>query len=331
MAIAIWREDNPDRVNLPKNFRNSFSLGLEGIGQGSKVARLPRIYEDGQAVFGDIEFEDIFLEAQERLAKIVSAANHNSPFEPLPSNVLHSFEAMRRPLKASDSIEVIPTSEGKKRPENFLLSRSSVAKVVSFSSERRLQDISGLGFISGKNDNPPQVKILADCGQFHYQMEFRELRDAVDFELGRVVQFSIRAETDNANRVTQVIDRVGVSPVVQTKLSEKLHVRLLTLEASVDDDFQFGKEVSLRARDLIDYLGRLKSAVSLFATEESGVIFEWKEDSCAISLEVMKDQYLYGVSDLSNSEFREKSYKIMKPILLRSVLRPRSFVRDEVF
>lgn len=331
MAIAIWREDNPDRVNLPKNFRKSFSLGLEGIGTGSKVARLPRIYDDGQAIFSDIEFEDIFLEAQERLAKIVSAANRNSPFEPLPSNVVRAFEAMRKPLDASESIEVIPTSEGKKRPENFLLSQSSVSKVVNFSSERKIDVIEGLGFIAGKNDNPPQIKILADCGQFYYQMEFSDLRDAVDFDLGRVVRFSIRAEIDNADRVTHVINGIAISSATQSSLSEKLHLRLSALEAADDPDFRFGKEVSLRARDLIDYLGRSKNSVSLFATEESGVIFEWKEEHCAISLEVVRDHYLFGVSDLNGTEFREKSFKIMKPTLLRAILRPRSFVHDEVF
>jgi hypothetical protein len=42
LAKSIWRDENPDKSKLPKNFSKCFDLGLDSIGQGSKVARLPR-------------------------------------------------------------------------------------------------------------------------------------------------------------------------------------------------------------------------------------------------------------------------------------------------
>ena len=55
VAKELWRDENPDR-NLPRGFDAHFELGLGPVGQGSKIAMLPRL-EQSTDLLGSGEYD----------------------------------------------------------------------------------------------------------------------------------------------------------------------------------------------------------------------------------------------------------------------------------
>ena len=188
MAKAIWYEENPESKRLPNSFAKCFELGLRDIGDGSKVAHLPRREAPIDQLFSDIPFERIFLEAQERIAGTVLAANQNREIAPLPESVIIPIEKILRSISPSEHINIDPIAEGKRRFGTFQISERSVAKIAERSRIRQKKRLEGLGFIIGTSEAPPAVKVSSSKGVFQYPIAWEDLRGNSDLGSGLIAR-----------------------------------------------------------------------------------------------------------------------------------------------
>ncbi len=314
MAKAIWREENPDKERLPKDFVKSFDLGLRGIGQGSKVAQLPRRVDENGSLFGDGAFDDIFIEAQERIAAAVIAANNNTTIRPLPENVIFPFEKIGKSILSSEVIDINPLAHGKKRVGIFRVSESAVNLVVRKSRVRNFKKIDSLGFVIGLSEAPSALRISSSFGFFSYPLPWAELRSNGAYSIGSVVSFSINVETDALGEIKRFISPGAISPSLALPLGIELVDRIrgfAELEAGWLDGLGAPQSpsTSMRAMEFAVYLTRFVEGVFVFPESEGGIQFEWKSNDIAASLLINEDTFLLGASDLRSDRFREKFFR----------------------
>ncbi|WP_416916601.1 MAG: hypothetical protein ACMUJJ_08205 [Roseicyclus sp.] len=331
MAKAIWREENPDRPRLPKGFSSGFELGLEGIGEGSKVARLPRRLSEGADLLQHDSLDDIFLEAQERIATIVIAANKNSAFDPLPDNVILPFERLRKCVERSELIEINPISHGKKRVGKFPISQIALEKIINRSRARVNKAVDDIGFVVGISESPSLIRISSPKGVFSYPIPWSDLRSAADISIGKVVSFSIFAETDASDCIRRVISTSGVSGIAHsdniTRSLERIkEISKLSVGWLEGAGQAISKSAAIRAQDMAPFLVRKFGTVAVFPEQSGGIQFEWTLNNYAISLLCEEEHYLLGASDLASDKFREKSFRGTSFALLRDTTRIEKFV-----
>jgi hypothetical protein len=337
MAKAIWREENPDRSRLPNKFASTFELGLEGIGEGSKVARLPRRFEQSTDLLQEDRLDDVFLEAQERIATTVIAANNNSDFNPLPDNVIAPFERLRRCVSSSEIIEINPISHGKKRASKFPITQVALEKIVTRSRVRLNGNIEDIGFVIAISESPSLIRISSPRGVFSYAIPWSDLRLSDDIAIGKVVSFSIFAEIDAAGQIRRVISTSGISSAAQPDAYRR-SLRKLEEISSLAAGWLDGEgetisnSALIRAKDMLPFLSRKYSSIGIFPEQSGGIQFEWFDNDYAISLLCDRENYLLGASDLRSDKFREKSYSGTSFALLRDLTSISSFVgrTDEV-
>lgn len=331
MAKAIWYEENPDSKRLPKSFAKHFELGLQEIGEGSKVAYLPRRETPPDQLFSDTAYERLFLEAQERIAGSVIAANQNREITPLPESVISPIEKIIRSIAPSEHINVDPISEGKKRVGTFQISERSVAKVAEQSRVRHKRRIEGTGFIVGISEAPASIKVSSPKGAFQYPIAWEDLRGNSALGIGSVVSFSIKVEANAVGEITRFLAPEAISAVIVSDRARKLQSRIEEY-ASIEAGWLDGsgsapsKQTVMRSLDFAVYIGRMEVDASVFLHQDGGIQFEWVEDMVASSLLIEGDAFLLGASDLSSDHFREKTFRGMSHALLRAISKPAEFV-----
>lgn len=339
LAKAIWRDENPGKLKLPKNFSKMFDLGLESIGQGSKVARLPRRIDQMPDLFGGADFdaENIFLEAQELLSKVVNAANGNGQMVTLPDNVVVPFDRLAKALRGSEHIEVNPIASGKKRGAKFKLSDRSVKRIIDFSRRRNTRMIADVGLIVGQTEAPPSLRIASSFGVFSYHIDWNELRSksATDFKIGSLVSFSIVAQVDASELIRSITRYEHISPNREDELLLNLKQRINEFSAMQSGWLDgVGDAVSrsavMRALDMAAFLKTKFDDVSVFPSYEGGIQFEWIYQKISLSLLVYGDSFLLGASDLTSDKFREKQFQVVSLSFLRALSNPSGFVGTDL-
>ncbi|MEL6887274.1 MAG: hypothetical protein AAFO86_01065, partial [Pseudomonadota bacterium] len=313
MAKAIWREENPERTNLPKNFSASFKLGLSGIAEGSKVAELPRQHLDGD-LFVDDSIQDVFLEAQQRLARIVSAANENREFDPLPDGVVVPFERLRKPMSQTEVLEIDPVANSGSNVRAFRLSAETVDRVVNRSRITQTRNIDDVGYVVGLSEAPPSIKVVSGVGTFTYPIEWTELRSSDALRIGSFVSFSIFGETDAAGKLRKLISAKALSSALPGQQEARIFGRIEECSALSDgwldgEGAGVGQKAAIRSNDIARFLARKYDDVRVYPDEDGGIQFEWVVKHHASSLLVTDEEFLLGVSDLNSSSFREKVFK----------------------
>jgi hypothetical protein len=330
MAKAIWYEENPERSRLPKGFVKAFDLGLKGIGEGSKIAQLPRIFNTQDELFQDF-LDDVFVEAQERIADAVLAANDNKPFRSLPENVISPFEKMSKSIESSEYIDVDPLANGKKRCGIFRLSERSVSRIVDESRAREVKKIDDIGFVIGLSESPSSIKISSARGSFVYPISWSDLRSNEKLKIGAVLSYSIMAEVDRLQEIKTFQRPIAISPVIDNATGERLR-RRITAIAELNNGWLNGKGQKavltslLRSEEMVSYLSRKFEELVVFPDEEGGIQFEWTVNQIAASLLVQADSFLLGASDLNSDKFREKSFNGVSGGLLRQLANLEQFV-----
>jgi len=329
LAKAIWKDENPDKGRLPKNFSKAFKLGLEGIGDGSKVARLPR--QEIEDDFFTNDFADIFLEAQDLLASTVSAANNNVDFRALPEKSISPFERLRKLLTVEEFIEVNPLANGKKGVGRFRLTEASVKKVVATSRIRKIKKIEDVGCIVAISETPTNVKIASAHGTFLYPISWTDLRSSQGLSIGSIVSFSIQAETDASNVIRRMLTPIAVSPAIFSPNAIRAIARLEKF-ACLEESSCHGEsaapneETIIRCRDVAQFLGRKFEKIRVYPDEEGGIQFEWVSDDISASLLVDCDSFLLGASDLLSTNYKEKKFRGISYALLRDMSNISEFV-----
>jgi hypothetical protein len=257
IAKELWRDENPER-NLPRGFDAHFELGLGPVGQGSKIARLPRL-EQGTGLLGFGEYDSIFLEAQKSLTKMIRAANCNENFAPLPEKAILSFEKIRKSLSSDESLKINPIANKADGLNEYDLSEFISSKIVNFSRYREEKLLEDVGFIIGISETPSVIKVVCKHGVFSYPMSWSDLRVNSDFKLGSIVSFLIKAEVDRESRITGFLKAESISLVPVTSATTSVLTRIDALGALEDGwldgiGYKPNYEALLRGKELSLYL-----------------------------------------------------------------------------
>jgi hypothetical protein len=331
MAKAIWHEENPERDRLPKGFSKAFELGLRDIGDGSKVAYLPRRENSDDQFFPDFSPSSIFLQAQERIAQTVISANNNRKIDPLPESVIAPIEKILRSITPDEHISIDPIAEGRRRFGSFQISEKSVAAIAAQSRIRNKKRLDGVGFVVASSEAPPSIKVISPNGSFLYPIAWEDLRSNANLAIGSVVSFAVNVETNAIGEITNFLSPEAISPTIRSSRTDRMQSRiegLLTLKPGwLDGKGSIPtKQTAMRSSDFAIYFGRTDLDVSVFLHEEGGIQFEWVNDMIALSLLIESDMFLLGASDLRSDAYREKSFKGISLPLLRAISQPETFV-----
>lgn len=324
IAKEVWKEQNPEKDRLPKNFEKALQLGFGKVKHGSKVAYLPRIESDPQQSLPALDFGDVFIDSQELFARVVLAANSNSTLKPLPPSSLKPLEAMRKNLFANEVVLVDPISEGKRRPPKFSLTEKTVERLVEFSRVRKDQVIADLGIVKGVLESPAQVKLATAHGDISYRIDWSALRSEDSLGLGAVVSFSVFAEVDGIQQIKKVHEARALSKALTIGRAKYLLDEIAEFEDLEKGWYNgSGEEINdaaiIKAKDLAIFLGRKLNEVSVFPSVDGEVTFEWSEGRFAVSL-TLDEEIILGVSDLGGEAFAEREYKGITSGLLRDIV-----------
>ncbi|MCC1482106.1 hypothetical protein [Roseibaca sp. Y0-43] len=331
IAKEIWKEENPDKQNLPKNFNRLFELGLRGvITTKSKVVSLPRKPVDPD-LFGNTSFDYVFAEAQEKLSAALVAANQNTHISPLPESSLASLKTISRTIKPGEYIDVFPKSSASGE-KSFRISEKSIQKIIDASLRRENKALRGHGFVSGISENPSSVRITSSFGAFNYEIDWAILRSDPKYHMGSVVYFDIFAEVDNSSTIRRTIRNNALSSATITPKGQELQARIKGI-SEIQEGWLDGKgkrpshKTVMRSLDIAQFLSLKYPEVSVFIEDSGEVDFEWTTGSLAASLLVGDDVFLLGVSDLESDKFREKSFNGISSVLLRQIENVELFLR----
>lgn len=334
IARDIWREANPSRSRLPKNFENSFKLGIGSIKPtGSKTARLPRLREEDQPFLSEEFFSDVFLTAQERLSSVVNAANRTGEPRPVSEEVLKHLQTVRKHLGYNEILEITPTGEGKNKSSSFRISDKTVEVIKEISRFRKNAEVHGLGIVVGFDDALSSIKIVTPNGTFRFVVSWEKLRTFSNLGLGATVFFSVFAEVNKVEVIKSVIRYNNIELISDEPLAVRLKSRIDALVEDFDadtGDMKASSETVIRSKDLCAFLGRQYPKVAAFLTSEGGVQFEWKDQDVIINLAVVGQRLTLGASDLLSSKYNEASHLGVTSNLLSDLKNIRRFV-DEGF
>lgn len=144
MAKFLYRQKNPERERIPKNFTSGISFELESLGEGSTIPKIVLICQpSGMFPNPSVEY---FKEAKEQIINVIQAAEDDADINSFaPNNVLRHFSKFGRKLAVDEYIDFTPELEKKAR-----FTKESRKKIIQASSSTKeyTDDITLRGHIS---------------------------------------------------------------------------------------------------------------------------------------------------------------------------------------
>lgn len=107
VAKELWRRNNPDRKNLPKNFEDSLSMKFYEVRDNCATIPLERVLtaDDCEQLWDDDELDD----AVNLVAETIEAAGNDLPLpEQFPKHLLVLFQEYGKTLRDEEWIEQRP-------------------------------------------------------------------------------------------------------------------------------------------------------------------------------------------------------------------------------
>ena len=182
-AKELWRKNNPDRSNPPKNFEDSLNLKFYELRGGSTAVPLTREIEFDPSKLPYGPPRDELDEAAELVADVVEAASRDAPFpEKFPKRLVPMFKDYGKNLKEGESFEQKPLRREKPAVYSFKTreriietSAPEYEDLIELVGEIRSADLDGQNFnlrikdgtkIPGKF-NPEQEEIITNALREH--------------------------------------------------------------------------------------------------------------------------------------------------------------------
>ncbi len=130
LAKYLYKQKNPERERIPRNFTHEVSFELESIGSGSTIPCIVLVAENEELFPApNIEY---FENASELFKTIVQVAEEGGNIRELaPMTVLSAFEKLGSKLKDEEYIEFTPQDESRKAR----LDRSSRRRIIQAASQ----------------------------------------------------------------------------------------------------------------------------------------------------------------------------------------------------
>lgn len=332
LAKQIWREKNPNRLRLPRNFDRYFQLQLGELTEGSAVAHLPRFEEDLPPLFGDFAVADIFNLAQDRLVKIVDAANDNEEIPALSRSVRSELRAIRKNLRLNEEL-MITRGNLSREFDRHKISATTKENITRRISEVRSVSISGFGILSGVSESPAELTVVSEHGTLKFEVSFETARLQYSGQSGKLVDFNVRAVVDYDGLVTSLEAVNAVNLVADTPAMLRAVQRVDELGNVKTGWFNGeGAEISrltmLTARDVARFISSFEEGAGVFPTVEGEISIEYSRNDLEWTVLVRNQHIVVDVFDLDLNESLVRRFKGTSRGLIQMLL-SRNGVLDE--
>lgn len=332
LAKQIWRDRNPNRLRLPRNFDRYFQLEIGAIEDGSAVANLPRFEEDLPPLFGSMPPGDIFDRAQEKLIEIIDAANDNKPLPRLSTNVRNELRALRKNLRPNEQI-IVTRGRLSREYDRHPVTVATRERIIQEIREERLVNVSGFGILSGVSEAPPAIFVVSENGLLKFDLNFQTARVVYNGQNGRLVDFNIQAIVDYDGLVKD-IRAVNAVHLLEDNISMARAVArveaLSGLEASWHEGV--GREIPqltiITARDIARFISSFEESIGIFPTIDGEVSIEYTRNDLEWTVMVKDLHIVVEVLSLDTDESVTQRFKGTSRGLLQTLLSKNGVVHE---
>lgn len=323
LAEEIWREKNPDRRRLPKNFRRNLSLSFSHLEEGSAVAVLKRDESISSGLLPDEFSLNYMALAQSRFLDVARAANENREVEGVPSKSRNSLKLILSDLQAEEGIEIASRTGRDHRNPRVRYSEKTRDRILDCMTEDRQRKISGIGIIRSIFDATEEIEILSEHGAFRYFVGRQKLRGN-KFPIAAFCEFSIVAvlrangaiKRVEARQSLEVIDLGAEYRRISKKISEF---------SKFSDGWKNGEGIKLSegaitfASDVGGFICGLYENISIFPQIDGGITFEFEKGGWEVEVTCGEKYVRIEVFDGDMSVRNEQVFFGISPKLLSSL------------
>lgn len=332
IAKQIWRERNPSRLRLPRNFERYFQLQLGKIENGSAVAHMPRFEEDLPPLFGSMEPGDIFDLAQDKLIQIIDAANDNRPLPRLSTPVRNELRALRKNLRLTEQI-VVTRGRFNSEHDRHPVTASTREQIIREIREEKLRNISSFGILSGVSEAPPGITVVSESGILKFDLNFQTARTVYNGQNGRLVDFNIQAVVDYDGLVKEIpaVNAVHLLDDDPAMLRAVARVEALAgLEAGWHNGtgLEIGQLTILTARDIARFISSFETSIGIFPTVDGEITIEYTRNDLEWTVTVRDQHVVVEVLSLDTDESVAQRFRGASRGLLRTLLSINGVVND---
>lgn len=308
LAKHLFRQKNQDRVRLPKNFANGFSLHIERIDDGSAKPALVAMMLAGQ-LFGNLPAE--ITESKDLINSVIATEAGQQFPAAFPKDFYSYFNRIGRSLEEGEFIEWLPDSPTNKT----VLSPTKRKRLVLAHRETYEAEVNVVGLVEELNTKQKTGVLRAlEKQQVPFVFDdpfFSDLKDALGIraQYVRVLGVGVFDVNDRLGSITEIdqLERLPHYPL--TSAIDKL--------ATLSDGWLEGVGVAPKPEDLNWLTNEVAKSFpeslaypSAAPTEDGNVILEWILPKSRIELEVNftdKQLELYA-SFLDSDSFVEETF-----------------------
>lgn len=324
LAKQIWREKNPNRLRLPRNFARYFQLQVGEITEGSAVAHLPRFEEDLPQLFGSMEPGDIFDLAQEKLIEIVDSANKDEAIPRLSRPARQQLGRIRENLRGTEDL-IVTRGRRKRSEDRHRISKQTKESITRVLREERVEPIDGFGIVTGVSDNPPSVTVNSEHGSLTFPVNFKTAKTEFAGQNGRLAEFNVVA-TLNYDGEAKRLESVNSLNLVVDNQQMLRAVRRVDMLGGLEMGWHdgVGEEISeltiLYAKDIARFVSMVEPSLGIFPTLDGAITMEYSRNSLEWTITIVEKNVYLEVLSIENDEsftnrFVGPSMGLMKALL----------------
>lgn len=324
LAKQIWRERNPNRLRLPRNFDRYFQLQIGAIEDGSAIANLPRFEEDLPPLFGPMAPGDIFDKAQEKLIEIIDAANDNKPLPHLTTPVRNELRALRKNMRATEQL-IVTRGRLKREDDRHAITTVTRERIIREIREERLINITGFGLLSGVSESPPGISVISENGILRFDLNFQTARLTYNGQNGRLVEFNVQAIVDYDNFVKE-ISAVNSVHLLDDDASMDRAVKRVESLSGLEPGWHdgIGREIPqltiLTARDIARFISSFEGSIGIFPSVDGEISIEYTRNDLEWTVTVKDQHVVVEVLSLDTDESVTQRFRGASCNLLRTLL-----------
>jgi len=332
LAKQIWREKNPNRLRLPRNFERYFQLQIGDIEEGSAVAHLPRFEEDLPELFGSMAPGDIFDRAQDELVKIIDAANDNKPLPRLSPAVRYELRQLRKNLRSSENI-VVTRGRLSRDVDRHPISATTRERITREIREEKTKNISGFGVLSGVSETPPSISVVSEHGTIRIDVNLQTARLTYNGQNGRLVDFNINAVVDYDGFIKRTEGVNSFSLVEDDNSMAKAASRVSEL-AGLEAGWYNGEgeEISqltvITSKDIARFISAFEGSAGIFPSVDGEVQIEYTRNDFEWTVAIKDTHVIVEVMSLDDDESVVRRFRGCSPGLLRMLLSENGIVDE---
>ena len=307
MAKFLYRQKNPDRERIPKNFTSGISFELESLDEGSTIPKIVLICQlSGMFPNPNVEY---FEAAKEHIINVIQAAEDDSEINSFaPNNVLKQFSKFGRKLASDEFIEFNPKGERKAK-----YTRESRKKILQASSSTKeyTEDVYLRGYISELDLKNKTFHIELINGRrltTQYSEEFEDILTKALSTFNKTSKQKILLESSvRFSKSDNILKIEETKNIIDLDVND-IPFRLEEIGNLKEGWFNGeGKEFDIKklqelAFSFEDKFNGELPLPNVHPTPNSHIQFEWDIDNFDISLLIHLNEYLDGELHILNHE-----------------------------